>query len=126
MTNEHENPPADSTSSDNGTSPRDAFEQASKVLAVAAQDAGPEWDERPSAWATAGETVSKTIYATCYYCSFGVVFPTMLLASLIPKENAIVHGLVDGAAAARDALAKRGAASEASSVGDTGFAPAST
>ena len=31
---------------------------------------------------------------------------TLLLVRSIPQENAIVHGLVDGGAAARDAVAK--------------------
>ena len=39
--------------------------------------------------------------------SYGVVFPTLLVARAVPKDNAIVNGLVDGARAARDALEAR-------------------
>ncbi|MGZ3396333.1 MAG: hypothetical protein ACXVB2_19585, partial [Isosphaeraceae bacterium] len=34
--------------------------------------------------------------------SYGIVFPTALVARAIPKENAAVHGLIDGARAAID------------------------
>jgi hypothetical protein len=54
-----------------------------------------------------GGFLSRLTYTTCYAVSYGVVFPTLLVARAIPKDNAIVHGLVDGALAARDALADR-------------------
>ncbi|MCY2966864.1 MAG: hypothetical protein NT069_25075 [Planctomycetota bacterium] len=53
----------------------------------------------------AARVVGQTVYTTCYYLSYGVVFPTMFVASFIPKNNALVHGLVDGARAASDAVA---------------------
>jgi hypothetical protein len=46
--------------------------------------------------------VSRFVYTTSYSVSYGVVFPVMLLARAVPKDNAFVHGLVDGAQAARD------------------------
>jgi hypothetical protein len=49
-----------------------------------------------------GGFVSGLTYKTCYAISYGVVFPSMLVARAVPKENAIVHGLVDGARAAID------------------------
>ena len=52
----------------------------------------------------AGEFLSQAAYKTCYAISYGVVFPTMLLVRAIPKENAAVHGLIDGAHAAMDSL----------------------
>jgi hypothetical protein len=36
--------------------------------------------------------------------SYGVVFPTVFVGQFIPKNNALVHGLVDGSHAARDAV----------------------
>jgi hypothetical protein len=36
--------------------------------------------------------------------SYGVVFPTVFVGQFIPKNNALVHGLVDGSQAARDAV----------------------
>lgn len=49
-----------------------------------------------------GGFVSRTVYTTSYAVSYGVVFPAMVIARAIPKENALVHGLADGAMAARD------------------------
>ena len=49
-----------------------------------------------------GEFLSRAVYKTCYGVSFGVVFPSVLLARSIPKNNAAVHGLIDGARAAID------------------------
>lgn len=45
---------------------------------------------------------SRLVYNACYYLSYGVVFPTALLVRAVPKDNAIVHGFVDGANAAFD------------------------
>lgn len=46
--------------------------------------------------------VSRFVYTTSYSLSYGIVFPAMLVARAIPSDNALVHGLVDGAQAARD------------------------
>jgi hypothetical protein len=50
----------------------------------------------------ANSLISKLAYNTCYAVSYGVVFPTVLLARSVPRNNALVHGLVDGAHAAMD------------------------
>src|SRR6187399_1667872 len=50
------------------------------------------------------QTLSSSIYTTCYYVSFGVVFPTMFLVRLLPLDNAFGHGLIDGASAAKEAV----------------------
>jgi hypothetical protein len=57
-----------------------------------------------SAMPAASEFLSQAAYKACYGISFGVVFPAMLLVRAIPKDNAAVHGLIDGAQAARDLL----------------------
>ncbi len=44
----------------------------------------------------------RVTYKTCYAVSYGVIFPTALVARAIPKENAAAHGLIDGARAAID------------------------
>lgn len=44
--------------------------------------------------------LSRLTYKTCYAVSYGIVFPTALVARAIPQENAAVHGLIDGARAA--------------------------
>jgi hypothetical protein len=67
-----------------------------------------------SAMPAAGDILTQAAYKTCYGISFGVVFPTMLLVRSIPKDNAAVHGLIDGAQAALD-LVKEMKAKSASS-----------
>ena len=54
-----------------------------------------------------GGFLSRLTYTTCYAVSYGVVFPTLFVARVVPKDNAIVNGLVDGARAARDTLDRR-------------------
>lgn len=49
-------------------------------------------------------SVSQGVYASCYYLAYAVVFPTMFLVSFVPMDNAFGHGLIDGAAAARDSV----------------------
>jgi hypothetical protein len=51
-----------------------------------------------------GQFLSQAAYKTCYGISFGVVFPTMLIVRAIPKDNAAVHGFIDGAHAAMDSV----------------------
>jgi hypothetical protein len=55
-----------------------------------------------SAMPAAGEFLSQAAYKACYGISFGVVFPAMLVVRALPKDNAAVHGLIDGAHAALD------------------------
>src|SRR5262249_2053590 len=49
-----------------------------------------------------GRFIGRVLYNTSYAVSFGVTFPVMMIVRIVPKENALVHGLVDGALAARD------------------------
>ena len=59
-------------------------------------------DTATGAMPAATEFLSQAAYKTCYGISFGVVFPAMLLVRAIPKDNAVVHGFIDGAHAAMD------------------------
>ncbi len=52
-----------------------------------------------------GNFVSRVVYTASYAVSYGFVFPVMLVASVIPKDNALAHGLADGALAVRDRVA---------------------
>lgn len=52
----------------------------------------------------ASQFLSQVAYKTCYGISFGVVFPAMMIVRFIPKDNAAVHGLIDGAHAAIDSV----------------------
>ena len=49
-------------------------------------------------------SLSGLTYKSCYAISYGIVFPTILVIRAIPKENAVVHGFIDGARAATDLL----------------------
>lgn len=51
-----------------------------------------------------GKLVSKSVYGTFYYASYGVVFGALTVAHLIPTNNLMGAGLRDGAAAARRAF----------------------
>ena len=51
-------------------------------------------------WAATSRFVSRFVYTTCYTVSYGVVFPAVLLAQSIPRDNAAVRGMIDGAHAA--------------------------
>ena len=46
--------------------------------------------------------LSQVTYKTCYVISYGLVFPSAWIAHAVSKDNALVHGLIDGARAAKD------------------------
>lgn len=79
----------------------DALETAVKAARAGAADAKATADKLLP---TAGRFLSRFVYTTSYTFSYGVVFPAMLLAKSIPANNAIVHGLVDGAQAATETV----------------------
>jgi hypothetical protein len=86
-----------------GSDPLKAVADAMDAAVQAAKDGA----EKARATATdaipaAGELLSRAIYKTSYAVSFGVVFPTVLIARSIPKNNAAILGLIDGAQAAID------------------------
>ena len=89
--------------------PQDAMQKVAGAMMVAAnavqQGATDAKSKAQQLAPRIGRAFSKPIYATCYYTSYGVVFPTLLIVSLLPSENAIGYGLGDGARAARDAVA---------------------
>jgi hypothetical protein len=51
-------------------------------------------------WEAAGRFVNGFLYTTCYTVAYGVVFPSVLLARAVPKDNPLVRGLIDGTHAA--------------------------
>jgi hypothetical protein len=100
-----------------GASAADPLKTAADAMALAVQAAK---DGAADARAKANEIMpsvglflSRLTYTTSYAISYGVVFPALFISRAIPKENAVVHGLIDGAAAARDAVAALGTTSEA-------------
>jgi hypothetical protein len=68
-----------------------------------------------------GRFVSRAAYSSCYYVSFGVVFPTMLVATVVPGGDVLASGLLDGASAARSAVAGRKGKSAACSADEEPF-----
>ena len=78
----------------------EAAVQAAKDGATNAREAASEFLPE------SGNMLSKAAYNTCYAISYGLVFPSVLLAQTIPHNNALVHGLIDGAHAARDMVAE--------------------
>lgn len=73
-----------------------------ELVATAARDGAS--DARVAAaqaWAASSRFASRFVYTTCYTISYGIVFTTTYIAHAVPKENAAVRGLIDGAADAR-------------------------
>jgi hypothetical protein len=50
--------------------------------------------------------VSRFVYTTCYFSSFGIVLPTLYLAYSVPGLEPAAEGLLDGAASACGAVNK--------------------
>ena len=92
-----------------GTSdPLKTAADAMSLAVQAAKDGASDARTRVSeAMPAIGQFLSRFTYTTFYAISYGVVFPTLLVVRAIPKENCIVHGLVDGGGAARDAVMDR-------------------
>ncbi len=53
------------------------------------------------AWNASNLFACRFIYTTCYTVSYGVVFSSTLIAHAVPRNNAAVRGLIDGAHAAK-------------------------
>jgi hypothetical protein len=81
----------------------DAMDAAVKAAKDGAEDARVS---AASALPVANQFLSKIVYKSCYGISYGLVFPTVLLARSIPVNNAAVHGFIDGAHAALDMVAE--------------------
>lgn len=61
----------------------------------------------------AGAAWRKSVYTGFYYLTYGVVFGSLALASLLPSDTAMSKGIHDGAEAARKDFANRRVAVEA-------------
>lgn len=89
------------------TEQTESHDEGPTVLAVASdgirRGSADAVEAASKAWESAGRFASRFVYTTCYTISYGVVFPVMLAASAIPRENAAVRGLIDGANDARTA-----------------------
>jgi hypothetical protein len=86
-----------------GPDPMKAVADAMEAAVEAAKEGASDAVEAAGrALPVAGGVLSKLAYNTCYTISYGVVFPSVLLARSVPQNNAMVNGLVDGAKAAMD------------------------
>ena len=73
------------------------------LIKRAACDGATDAREAATRFATAASLfASRFVYTTTYTISYGVVFPATLLARSVPRENAAVRGLIDGARAASE------------------------
>jgi hypothetical protein len=71
-------------------------------------------------WAATSLFMSRFVYTTCYTLSYGMVFPALLVAQAIPRNNPAVQGLIDGAHAAKHQVEQiRGTAIEPRSGAST-------
>ena len=85
------------------TDPLKAVADAMEAAVQAARDGAADARETAEkALPIAANMLAKLAYNACYSLSYGVVFPTMLLARSVPRDNAVVHGFIDGAKAAVD------------------------
>ncbi len=84
-----------------GREPNDAhpgrLQLARRAAREGAADAQAAADRILSA---SGLFLSRFVYTTSYTVSYGIVLPATLVARSIPRDNAAVRGLIDGAAAA--------------------------
>ncbi len=72
----------------------DAMSMAIQAAKDGASDARQRVDEMMPA---IGDFVTRLTYTTCYAVSYGIVFPSLFVARAVPKDNALINGLADGA-----------------------------
>lgn len=63
-----------------------------------------------------GKAVRKTVYSGFYYATYGVVFSSLVIASMLPSDNAMGEGIHDGTEAARRAFQERQESASAPNV----------
>ena len=112
-----ENMVTGSSSADPLKSVADALETAVQAARDGAADAKTAVEK---ALPAASRFLSRFIYTTSYTLSYGVVFPAVLIAKSIPSDNALVHGLVDGAKAASDTVDQWKSSRVGSALADPG------
>jgi hypothetical protein len=96
-----ENVAAQTSSSDPLKTVADALETAVQAAKDGAVDARATVEK---ALPAARRFLSQFVYTTSYTFSYGIVFPTVLIAKSMPTNNAVVQGFVDGARAAVDMI----------------------
>ena len=82
--------------------PATTTESAMELVTRATKDgAASACEAAKKSWEATSLFACRFMYTTCYTISYGVVFPAVFVAQSIPKNNAAVRGLIEGAQAAR-------------------------
>lgn len=118
---------ANSQSAEAANDPLKSVATAMATAAEAVRDgAGDAFARAKQAVPATGEVVSRFVYSSFYYASYGVVFPTMLVANFIPGGGPIAAGLLDGANAANSVIVemKEKAAARKAAACESQAAPA--
>jgi hypothetical protein len=97
--------PSDSVPAEESDPLKAVADAMDAAVEAAKEGAGRARSTAAEALPAAGELLSQVVYKTSYAVAFGVVLPAAMLARAIPKNNAAVNGIVDGARAAMDAIA---------------------
>ena len=91
------------------------FDTASDALRSGMSDAQKSTERF---WPQVGDAFSKGLFNLGYGLGYGVTFPSILAAKVIPQENCVVWGFIDGAHVAGD-VASRGENASAANEGMT-------
>ncbi len=70
------------------------------VVQAARQGAADAQAAAAQAWSASGVFLARAVYITTYTLAYGVVLPVAFVAQAIPRDNAAVRGLIEGALAA--------------------------
>lgn len=84
-----------------------APEESRSLAKVISESAADACSAASNALPAAGKAVRKIVYSGCYYITYGIVYSSMIVGSLIPANSAVGEGMHDGAAAARKDFAQR-------------------
>ena len=84
-----------------------AAEESKSLARVISEGASDACAAATNAFPAAGKALRKSIYTGFYYVTYGVVFSSLAVASLIPTDNAMGEGSRAGAAAARKDFGSR-------------------
>jgi hypothetical protein len=87
--------------------PLKSVADAMEAAVLAAKDGASQARESvANAFPEAGNMLARLAYNTSYAISYGLVFPAVFVAKSVPQNNALIHGLADGARAAIDTVSE--------------------
>ena len=71
-----------------------------EVAVQAARQGAADATRQPRGRGRPAAAFARAVYNTAYTVSYGLVFPAAFVAQAIPRDNAAVRGLIEGAEAA--------------------------